>query len=831
MEFFQWCEDLRMEPILGIYAGFSALPEVATPEQLKQFVQDAVDEIEYVTGDAKTTWGARRAADGHPAPFPLRYVEIGNEDGGFGYPERFAAFFDAIKAKYPELKVIATCDVPTRRADIVDEHLYARPETMLRKTDMYDHRDPKLPPVFVGEWATSEGKYTSTFRGALCDAAWLTALQRNSETVVMNCYAPLFVNAHHVGPWEPNLIGFEAANSHGSASYYAQAMTSLGLEPGWQTHAYSSSYRWDSRKFPADFPEVIRRQGYDLYLWCQAYIDPASPLLPFLGKRFGDFDVWRGVVPDLADAQVRQTYSEFLLRTTSSARGLPVSNSTRLTARATSAAATRSGSSPSSPPSPAARTATKCTTCWADSGRKQLPMPSGRRTGGRSGWCASQAWAAPVPMVIYSDEYDFPDYIRYNLSAGVQGLLWTPEVRDVNSERDWALRVAAAAFSARMLYNGWQFPHFLWQQPNLSANEHHQLLPPDNPYIRIARRFNRLRMVLLPYLYQACGDYHRKGISPVRPLVADWAEDSNTWHIDDQWMLGGDLLVAPLTDANSFSTYRRRVVDDAKQFRPLNGPCRVTGAGGAIELAMDFDGLGIKGAQTSLELQAGPCMVRFAYRADAGSAGVRLWTPAGQEVPEFHVDELPATSGWQVGVVRATLPTAGTYWLYLGKAHVTTGARHISFRNITVTQRPLHQDAKAAWSREVYLPEGQWRDFWTGKVLKGGQHQVVTAAAERPAVFVREGTLLPLAEPLLTMDGKSVLTVHLAAYGDNPRPCKLLEDDGITFDFEKGKWATLTLEANGTIGRPDHGQPPRYRIAGKAEPPECLLQKLLGAAE
>ena len=83
---------------------------------------------------------------------------------GQHYPEQFAAFYDAIKAKYPELKVIATCDVPTRRADIVDEHLYASPETMLRKTDMYDRRDPKLPPVFVGERATMEGTHTATLR-------------------------------------------------------------------------------------------------------------------------------------------------------------------------------------------------------------------------------------------------------------------------------------------------------------------------------------------------------------------------------------------------------------------------------------------------------------------------------------------------------------------------------------------------------------------------------------------------------------------------------------------------------------------------------------------
>ncbi len=608
-------------------------------------------------------------------------------------------------------------------------------------------------------------------------------------------------------------------------------VTSLGLEPGWQTHAYSSSYRWNAEKFPADFPATIRRQGYDLNLWCQAYIDPESPLLPLLGNRFGDFEVWRGVVPDLADAQVRQTYADFL-RENFIRKGISGFKLDEVDGSGNSGGCNEEWQFPEFTAFPSGADGDQMHNLLGRFGAQAIVdafRHENQRTLGLVR--ASHAWAAPVPMAIYSDEYDFPDYIRYNLSAGVQGLLWAPEIRDSANERDWALRVAASAFSARMLYNGWQFPHFPWQQPDLTANEHNQLLPDDNPYLKITRHFNNLRMMLLPYLYQAYSEYHRKGVSPVRPLVADWPEDSNTWHIDDQWMFGADLLIAPLTDANSFSSYRRQVVNDAERFRSLNGPCRITAASDAIELATDFDGLGIKGARTRLELQAGPCTVRFACRADAGSAGIRLWTPDGKEIPEFHIDDLPVGPGWQVGVARATLPTTGTYSLYIGKAHASTGARRIAFRNLTIVQRPRHEDAKTAWSREVYLPEGEWRDFWTGKVLKGGQHHVAAATPELPPVFVRAGTLLPLAEPLLTIDGKTVFTVHLAAYGDNPRPCGLLEDDGLTFDFEKGNCATLAVGPDGTVQRPDHGQPPRYRIVGKAESPKSLLQKLLGDAE
>ncbi len=115
---------------------------------------------------------------------------------------------------------------------------------------------------------------------------------------------------------------------------------------------------------------------------------------------------------------------------------------------------------------------------WAELGVQasaEAFRKANRRTFGMAR--ASHAWAAPLPVAIYSDEYDFDDYMRYNLSAGVQGLLWAPEVRNAANEREWAQRVGAAAFSAKMVYNGWQFPHLIWEQPDLGASERDQLLP------------------------------------------------------------------------------------------------------------------------------------------------------------------------------------------------------------------------------------------------------------------------------------------------------------------------------------------------------------------
>jgi alpha-N-arabinofuranosidase len=238
LEFLEWCEDLHMEPLLAVYAGYSmnreGLQRVAPGPDLAPYVQDALEEIEYVTGPAATTWGARRAQDGHPAPFPLSYVEIGNEDnfdraGGGTYEGRFAQFFDAIKARYNKLQVIATTPVTTRTPDVIDEHYYRNSEDeMASYAHMYDDRPRTGPKVFVGEWATRVGRPTPNLSAALGDAAWMTGMERNSDLVIMSSYAPLFVNVNPGGmQWPTDLIGYDALNSYGSPAYYAQKMFSL----------------------------------------------------------------------------------------------------------------------------------------------------------------------------------------------------------------------------------------------------------------------------------------------------------------------------------------------------------------------------------------------------------------------------------------------------------------------------------------------------------------------------------------------------------------------------------------------------------------------------
>jgi len=239
LEFLEWCEDLKMEPVLAVFAGYVLKRDyLEAGPLLKPFVDEALEEIEYVTGDVNTTWGARRAKDGHPAPFKLTYVEVGNEDGfdaSGSYDGRFAQFYDAIKAKYPQLQVISTVGgkdplgmrvkFSLRRPDAIDEHYYRNAWEMEEDAGHYDNYSRTGPKIFVGEWATREGSPTPNFNAALGDAAWMTGMERNSDVVVMSCYAPLFVNVNPGGmQWKSDLIGYNALSSYGSPSYYAQKM-------------------------------------------------------------------------------------------------------------------------------------------------------------------------------------------------------------------------------------------------------------------------------------------------------------------------------------------------------------------------------------------------------------------------------------------------------------------------------------------------------------------------------------------------------------------------------------------------------------------------------
>ena len=256
LEFLEWCEDMKAEPLLAVYDGYSLQGVHVNPgPDLDPFVQDALEEIEYVTGDSSTAWGARRAKDGHPAPFRLTYVEVGNEDWfdkSLSYDSRFAQFYDAIKRKYPGIKVISTVanDQPdnrrvhSRQPDMIDEHYYRSTDEFLQMSPEYASKyDRSGPEVFVGEWAAHEDAAikpweagarkqppTPTLKAAIGDGVFMAAMERNADLIKMQCYAPLLVNVNPgARQWRPDLIGFDALSAYGSPSYYALQLFSRNL--------------------------------------------------------------------------------------------------------------------------------------------------------------------------------------------------------------------------------------------------------------------------------------------------------------------------------------------------------------------------------------------------------------------------------------------------------------------------------------------------------------------------------------------------------------------------------------------------------------------------
>jgi alpha-L-arabinofuranosidase len=229
-EYLEFCEGLGAEPVLGINCGMS-LHDSVPLGQMGQWIQDALDALQYANGPTNTVWGGLRAQNGHPAPFHLRYLEIGNENGGPDYYDRWRLLANAVRSEYPDVQLIMTTDLRRRPyprdplPDIVDEHYYESPESFMHRANQYDTYNRKGPKVFVGEYAVTQKAGQGNLFAALGEAAFMTGLERNSDVVVMACYAPLFVNVNHRA-WNPDLISFDSSRWFGSPSYYVQQMFS-----------------------------------------------------------------------------------------------------------------------------------------------------------------------------------------------------------------------------------------------------------------------------------------------------------------------------------------------------------------------------------------------------------------------------------------------------------------------------------------------------------------------------------------------------------------------------------------------------------------------------
>ncbi|HKJ43479.1 MAG TPA: alpha-L-arabinofuranosidase C-terminal domain-containing protein, partial [Sunxiuqinia sp.] len=242
-EYFQLCEDIGADPLPIVSCGLSCQfesHEVAEGADLDPFIQDAVDLIEFANGPVTSKWGKVRADMGHPAPFNLKMIGIGNEQWGDVFPKHLKKFQDAIKAKYPNILIVGSSgpsadgkrfdynwnEMKKLNVDLVDEHYYKDPQWFLNNANRYDSYDRKGPKVFAGEYACHVKSRKNSFYSALCEAAFMTGLERNADVVHLATYAPLFAHVD-AWQWKPDMIWFDNLRMVKTPNYYVQQLYSM----------------------------------------------------------------------------------------------------------------------------------------------------------------------------------------------------------------------------------------------------------------------------------------------------------------------------------------------------------------------------------------------------------------------------------------------------------------------------------------------------------------------------------------------------------------------------------------------------------------------------
>lgn len=229
-EMLQFCEDIGAKAMFVCNVGLGCqyrMGDASPEDKIAYYLDDCMDAIEYAIGDATTEWGAKRAGQGHPDPFPLQYVEIGNENWGDEYDKRFDIFYTAIKEKYPELTLISNHGLggtgKIAKTDMIDPHWYVNPEFFFQNTKIFDNHPRGRYDVYVGEYACNANVGGGNLRAALSEAAFISGMERNGDLVKMTSYAPLLENRNDRS-WAVNLIWLDTDQVLGRSSYYVQKM-------------------------------------------------------------------------------------------------------------------------------------------------------------------------------------------------------------------------------------------------------------------------------------------------------------------------------------------------------------------------------------------------------------------------------------------------------------------------------------------------------------------------------------------------------------------------------------------------------------------------------
>jgi len=302
----------------------------------------------------------------------------------------------------------------------------------------------------------------------------------------------------------------------------------IGLEPGWQTRFYSCSFVWNEQEFPTwkNMIKDLRDMNFHVNLWEHAFTNGESPIYEDLKPYSGNFEVWEGLVPDFADEKASDIFAEYhkTVLTDNGITGFKLDE-------CDGSDYTGGWTFPNSTEFPSGLDSEQMHSLFGVLYQQSiLKSLGGMRT--LSEVRNSGAFAAPYPFVLYSDLYDHRDFIRGTVNAGYTGLLWAPEIRYADSKLDMIRRIQSVVFSPQALLNQWDQetpPWIMWDA------------------VPEAREILNIRMSLIPYLYSAFYQYHTTGKPPVRSLVFDFEDDLECYAIDNEYMFGDSMLVAPMT--------------------------------------------------------------------------------------------------------------------------------------------------------------------------------------------------------------------------------------------------------------------------------------------
>jgi len=318
----------------------------------------------------------------------------------------------------------------------------------------------------------------------------------------------------------------------------------LGLEPGWQTHAYSCTFVWNTDRFP-DPAGFVRRAGdlqYKVNLWEHAYTHPASPVFPALASHAGNYGVWGGLAPDFAGEKAREAFGAYhgknLIDLGVSGFKLDECDNSDYTG---------GWSFPECSTFPSGVDGEQMHSVFGL--RYQMAIWDQYRKRNQSTYNlvrSSGALATPYPFVLYSDLYNHRDFIRGLVNSGFSGLLWCPEVRDAASVEDLIRRLQSVVFSPLAMVNGWYIKNPPWKQLDRPKNNADELMENWETVEARCREIIGWRMQLVPYLTTAFQRYSEDGTPPFRALVLDAPKEKRLHAVDDQYMIGDRMMVAPL---------------------------------------------------------------------------------------------------------------------------------------------------------------------------------------------------------------------------------------------------------------------------------------------